>query len=373
MSQALFSTLEHKVAVARQGDQQAFAQLIEATQNLTTTVALSIVKDVDASEDVAQQVYIKVWQQLPSLKQETSFLPWLRQMTRYTAINYLRDNKVGQRMESDQAERILEGLSVDADALDGQLNKAQMSQLLAGFIDDLPDENRELVLLYYREEESTRQVAGLLELSEANVRQKLSRSRQLIKTKWLAKYGKLALTTSPGLGFTALMMNLVSTSTPVAAATLTASASAGKTGFWGKWLALLGGAVIGGATAILAVLLSTEFVTRQIQDKSYVPHIKRNRNRMIAWIALCSVLLFVSYEFTAGWWAPVLSYCLFAIGLVRLVELSQLLTMQAGIKKPGRFCLDGSSNRWWVRLMNWSGPLAGGIGLVMGLIGSGKL
>ncbi|GEA12945.1 sigma-70 family RNA polymerase sigma factor [Alteromonas sp. KUL49] len=365
--------LAQHVDFAKNGDQMAFSELVKATQNATTAIALSIVKDVDASEDVAQQAYIKVWQQLPQLQKTQSFLPWLRQITRYTAINYLRDNKVEQRLSSEHADDVI--ASIESEILEGDLalSERQIKTDLARFIDELPSESRELILLYYREEQSTQQVARLLELSEANVRQKISRARQRLKEDWLAKHGKLILSTAPGIGFTTLIANLVSATSPAAATTLGASVSATQTSIFAKIVALLGGAFLGAIMAIGAVFLSTKMVLNRISDDTYRTQIIRVRNFMFLWILLFGALITLSYEFTHGWWGPVLSYALFAIGLVRLIEAMQLLSAKAGLKNSGKWCIAPTDNSWRRKLANWAGPVMGGIGLLSGLISSGRL
>ena len=373
MSQNVTATIENEVMLAKNGNLTSFSKLVALTQNLTTSIALSIVKDTDASEDVAQQVYIKIWQQLPSLKKDQSFLPWLRQITRYTAINFLRDSKAGKRLDVEQNEIILESLESDSEEFHSSLTKEQTNERLQELIEALPNENRELVLLYYREEESTQHVAQLLELSEANVRKKLSRTRKLLKEQWLKKYGKIVLSTAPGLGFTTLITNLVTNTSPVVAATISSSVVASKTSLWNKFWVFLGGAAIGALAGIIAVLISTKMLINSIEDKSYIDDLKQNRNRMVGWIIFCMILLTLSYQFTSGWIAPFISYLLFAIGLIRLVEISQLLAAKAGIKKDGVFCLHPHKHPWKTRLVNWLGPLTGGIGLFIGLYESGRL
>ena len=95
------------VELSRKGDQQAFGRLVNQTRNLVSSIALSIVKDLDNSENVAQQVFIGVWQNMSELKNSSSFLPWLRQMTCYKALNFLRDNKTHQKVDGEEADLIL--------------------------------------------------------------------------------------------------------------------------------------------------------------------------------------------------------------------------------------------------------------------------
>ena len=95
---------EQDVLLAMKGDNNAFTRLIQASRHTISSIALAIVKDLDASEEVAQQVYIQCWQKLNTLKSPSSFLPWLRQSTRYAAFNYLRDNRVTDRVGGDEAD-----------------------------------------------------------------------------------------------------------------------------------------------------------------------------------------------------------------------------------------------------------------------------
>ncbi len=99
------------VIAATAGDRSAFERLINQCRHTVTGIALAIVKDLDASEEVAQDVFIYIWQQLGSLREPASFLPWVRQMTRHRSYNYLRDNKVKQKVLGDEAETLLENFA----------------------------------------------------------------------------------------------------------------------------------------------------------------------------------------------------------------------------------------------------------------------
>lgn len=93
MSVSIEQQLQPDVTAAIASDMQAFSRLVQRCQNGISSIALAIVKDLDASEEVCQQVFIAAWQQLNSLQNPTSFLPWLRQITRYRAYSYLREQR----------------------------------------------------------------------------------------------------------------------------------------------------------------------------------------------------------------------------------------------------------------------------------------
>ena len=79
------SNLDAWVVAAARGDVDAFARLVSATSSLVSSIALAIVRDLDVSQDVAQDVFLVAWRDLRRLRNPASFLPWLRQMTRHRA------------------------------------------------------------------------------------------------------------------------------------------------------------------------------------------------------------------------------------------------------------------------------------------------
>ena len=82
--------LQRELPAAARGDQNAYGRIVRACQNTVTAIALAITRDVAISEDIAQEAFLKAWQQLDRLKNSASFLPWLRQITRNLARDHLR-------------------------------------------------------------------------------------------------------------------------------------------------------------------------------------------------------------------------------------------------------------------------------------------
>jgi len=238
------------IALAKSGDQIAFTRLIEQLKNTVGSIALAITRDLDSSEDVSQKVFIKVWRDIDQLKENISFLPWVRQITRYTALNHLRDEKVNRNVKGDAKDDLLATLVDPSHSADINLLREEQNALIKTLLAELPDESREIVLLYYREQQNSQSVALLLGLNEATVRKRLSRVRELIKDKVLARYGKIILSTSP-FGLTALVLSGLSVSTPVAAAVATKSIVSSQSHWLVKIILTLGGAMLGAVLGIL--------------------------------------------------------------------------------------------------------------------------
>jgi RNA polymerase sigma factor (sigma-70 family) len=89
--------LDPLVTAAVSGDLHAFGHLVGATSGLVTSIALAIVRDVEQSQDIAQEVYLAAFRNLGELRNPASFIPWLRQITRNQAHSALRTRSRARR------------------------------------------------------------------------------------------------------------------------------------------------------------------------------------------------------------------------------------------------------------------------------------
>ena len=375
----MLTTVEQRllpdVIAATAGDRNAFERLITQCRQTVTGIALAIVKDLDASEEVAQEVFIYIWQQLGTLREPASFLPWVRQMTRHRSYNYLRDNKVKQKVLGDEAESLLENFTDPTASMQDLLEREQQQIIMQDFISQLPEDSREIVLLYYREEQSSQQVADLLGLSDANVRKKLSRVREQLKDSLLARYGQLVLSTAPGLSFSAVVAAaLTSVAPPVAAAT-SVSVAAQQSGWLAKTAVLLGGAMIGALAAVAGVVFGMRAVLKRADSEDEKTALKALRNKTILWVLLSGLLLTAAYELTSGAWAPVAAFVLLIAGLIySQLRLQQIISprLQRQYPNAAELARVKRKNTLWCLLGMTLGYGTGFFGLIYGLMQSGR-
>ena len=344
---------------AQQGDANAFTVLVQCTQNLVTSTALSLVYDVQASEDIAQSTFLDAWQQLHKLKSPDSFLPWLRQITRNKAKNYLRSR--GRTAESVEE---LDTVPSETE-LSSALEQQQIQQKVADIVAALPAEHRDILILYYREQQNSAQVAELLDMSEANVRQKLSRLRQQVKADLLAEVGDILWSCAPSVAFTSTVLSSLGISTPAAAASI-ASAKAAKATGVSKYLALFSGAMVGGLVGISAILLASTLVQRKLTDAQQKALFKRHTQEQIIWVVVSMIALSFAYELTSGWLAPVVTFSVFVAGLI-----GQQLKLHRSFKAGHLTINHRGYLKGWIGLT--LGTIGGFTGLIVGLINSGRL
>lgn len=280
--------LESDVLLAGKGDEAAFGRLVERSANTVCSIALAIVRNVEASEDIAQEAFLAAWSNLRNLRNPASFLPWLRQVTRNQAHLWQREH---HREIADEA---TVAAAPDArPSASEALIADEERRVLAEVLDQLPDDAREVLILYYREQSSTRHVAELLGLSEAGVRQRLSRSRTMLREEMLERFGRTIVRTAPGAAFASAIAGALTLAAPTASAAVIA-ATAGTIS--ATTIAKI--SALGGILGWFGVLMGM----RQLQpwyDDEEARELRRFRNVVLAVITIGAVAVALSAKQSA--------------------------------------------------------------------------
>jgi len=258
------AALQLEVSAAAGGDRSAYGRLVNRHQNLVSSIALAIVGDVATSEDVAQDVFIHAWSSLSTLRNPHSFLPWLRQLTRNRAHKQLEAG--GRRPWTLAREESLLAEAADArPSAESALASEEQRRALARALEELPDEQREVLVLYYREDKSAHQVAELLGLSDDAVKKRLSRARAQLREDILSRFEETAAETRPGETFSAAV--LAGLPTAGTAAVPAMAAKLGK-GALLKAAMVVGGGLAGPTSGLGAIAFATWKAARNIRSAS---------------------------------------------------------------------------------------------------------
>ena len=371
-SQAL--ALSSQVPAAARGDRAAFAALVDATRSVVSSIALAIVRDADLSRDIAQDVVLAAWRDLGQLRDPSSFLPWLRQMTRHRAYHVLRtERRRAKRIDDREIDLIA------SQAIDPQPNPAdnmladEERRLLTEVLDALPDDAREVVTLYYREGQSTAHVASLLGLSEASVRQRLTRARAQMRADLLDRYGAAAAKSRPDARFTAGVMIAVTVGAPAAssAATLTAATSGGSYLF--KVFAIGSGALLGALGGIAGVLAGSHQMRKKARSIEELDAIKRFTGASIGLVVLAAAMFPISWAMTHKPLSQVLVFVglIGGLAMLHLLWLPRLLRdrhVLEALEDPVRAAKARAMERRVAMLGLTLGFICGGLGVIIGIL-----
>jgi RNA polymerase sigma factor (sigma-70 family) len=368
------------LVAAAEGDREAYGRIVAACQNSITAIALAIVRDVPASEDIAQEAFLSAWQNLRRLQNPASFMPWLRQITRNLARDHLRARKRLPSEVADADEVIQAAADPQPDPL-GQLAGQEREAVAAELISALPDDSREVLLLYYREGQSSQQVASLLGLSDAAVRKRLSRARQSVRTDLLARFGEFARSTAPSLGFTATVAGALAVASPPAAtaAVLGSAVATGGAKTLGKILlgsaGSIGLALLAGFAGIYLGLRAQ--LKRSIDEVERVALIRSAVISGLASVAFIVSLLLIAW-LDDGWLLPVAATAVF-MGVVfhqAMVVQPRILARRHALEAmqdPLGAARRRRRERWTCRIGAVTGLVFGLGGLLVGLVSSGRL
>ena len=159
---------------------EVLAALLPEYRRKVFSLAYGILRDAAAAEDVAQEVFVKVWRALPSYDARAKLSTWIYAITRNASISALRARKstvsISDEAVMGEAERTL---SERAD--DGEHDEALGPDVLGRHIAQLPEKQRQVLTLFYMQEKSYDEVAAMLRMPLGSVKNTLFRARATLQ------------------------------------------------------------------------------------------------------------------------------------------------------------------------------------------------
>jgi RNA polymerase sigma factor (sigma-70 family) len=312
------------VTASRLGDRRAFGQIVRKYQAMVSGLIYAACGDLHRSEDVAQETFISAWKSLSGLRDAAKLRGWLCQIARQRLVDASRK---APRNEIPFNQAFTPGQEPVAPA--GEPLKAEESELLWRILSRLPQPYRETLVLFYRQEQSTVQVAAAMETTEASVRQRLTRGRQMLRDEVAEMLERNIARTSPSPQFTsqvvAALPALVAQATGIGA-TAKGSAAAKSAGL----LAILLGWVLP-----IFLLFNMIYGNREDVRSARSPRHRRlvKQNWTLIWILLIAWVISLNWLVSIGtqraWtlttmtWINSIGGAFFGISLFTICTLSK--------------------------------------------------
>ena len=168
---------ENIIARARRGDAGAFEQLVEMYRDQVFRLALRMCGNEADADEVAQEAFLSAWRALPCFRGESKFSTWLYQLTTHAAIDLLRREK-----RQIDAEDIAEIDAPDGAPSPQQLaEQAETQQAVRQAVLQLPEEQRQVLLLRFLQELSYEEIGQALQLPPGTVKSRLNRAKAQLK------------------------------------------------------------------------------------------------------------------------------------------------------------------------------------------------
>ena len=168
-----------------EGDEQAYAMLMDRYKKPVYHMILKMVRNVDDAEDLTIEAFAKAFKNLHKFKKDFTFSTWLFRIATNNAIDFIRKKRLNT-MSLNTSFTDDNGEAVSIDVKDNNLNpqeeaiKTQKIELIQMFVTKLPAKYQRLVRLRYFQELSYDEIAKELDAPLGTVKAQLHRARELM-------------------------------------------------------------------------------------------------------------------------------------------------------------------------------------------------
>jgi RNA polymerase sigma-70 factor (ECF subfamily) len=171
------------IATSISGREDCFEELVRRYQRPITGYVYRILNNYDASLDVTQEVFIKVYNSLARYSSDYKFSTWLYRIAHNAAIDYIRRNSVSQQsLETENADGSFQ-LQIESrqPTPEQERERSEWRKEIEAVVKCLPVVYRELILLRHAQELSYDEIAEITNLPLGTVKNRLFRAREMMR------------------------------------------------------------------------------------------------------------------------------------------------------------------------------------------------
>lgn len=161
----------------KDGDKYAFDLLYEKYKNVLFRMAYLVSGNREDAEDIVQEAFVKCYLHISELKKPEGFRPWLYQIMYRTAYRQCKKNR---REITDKDAGSREDVTDGITSLD-RIVKSETQRQVKQAVDALDFKHRAVVVLYYYNEMTAKEIAGVLACTEGTVKSRLFYARKKLK------------------------------------------------------------------------------------------------------------------------------------------------------------------------------------------------
>jgi len=161
------------------GNMNAFTFLVNRYQKLVVHIAGRLIQRHDELEDICQEVFLKVYQNLGKYRFECKLSTWIATIAYNTSINYLRKFKKGDEVNPDDS-AALRNLK---DFGTADYEREDLHRYIREQIEFLPVQYRTVLTLFHLEEFSYQEIEQITGMPEGTIKSYLFRAKAILKEK----------------------------------------------------------------------------------------------------------------------------------------------------------------------------------------------
>jgi RNA polymerase sigma-70 factor (ECF subfamily) len=175
------------VKASQQGDQDAFAILVQRHQRRVFNLSWRMLQDYEDASEITQEIFLAAWQGLPAFRGEARLTTWLYRITYNCCLQQLERRKRERSLQAAvQAEQILEERN-KKEQMEDALERRDRQAIVREQLEQLPARYRVVLILRHFQELTYEEMATILSMPVGTVKIHLFRARNLLKKRLLAQ------------------------------------------------------------------------------------------------------------------------------------------------------------------------------------------
>lgn len=166
------------IKAAASGDVPAFEEIYRLSSCFVYNVAFRVVGNVEQSEEITQEVFLRVHRKLGSFQFQSSFKTWIYRVTVNTALNFVKKHSRHRKYELPMHDHFQPESQITG--VNEKIEKEHKEKMIQKLLATLSPEHRACVVLRNIENLSYQEIAETLEININTVRSRLNRARQAL-------------------------------------------------------------------------------------------------------------------------------------------------------------------------------------------------
>jgi RNA polymerase sigma-70 factor, ECF subfamily len=167
---------------ARKGDSEAFGVLVERYQRRVVNVALAVVHNQDDALELAQETFVRAYENLDKFESRSSFSTWLYRIAANLAIDFWRREGRHVVLRGEDAENEMRRMPTERGDSYKAASRSELSGRLSKALEELTPEHRAVILLREVEGLSYDEISEVLQVPRGTVMSRLHYARTHLRT-----------------------------------------------------------------------------------------------------------------------------------------------------------------------------------------------
>jgi RNA polymerase sigma-70 factor (ECF subfamily) len=186
------------VQITQHNDHSAFATLVDRYQRMVVNTCRGFVSSYADAEDLAQEVFIELFESLPEFRNESKLSTWIYRIAVNKSLNFIRKNKrqsvfssFSSLFETNDRQQPKDfNDPISSDEADRQVNSTELHKALKDAINRLPKNQRIAFILNKYQDLSYKEVAEVMDVSLSSVESLLFRAKMNLQQLLSGFYNK---------------------------------------------------------------------------------------------------------------------------------------------------------------------------------------